>query len=181
MGARLVSARQERRPCLGDPGQRLGSGRAPNLGGIRGGTDDDEVVVHHGSALAALAVGHQLFLGGGGVGEHDVGLTASAHLDRLAATDRDRLDPVAAFTLERRDQHVQQTGVLRARRGRQDHRHRIRPAVVISTARQPQHGEPNHDQLSQSVVLQSDASYDAARGGRVPRHRRATAAAHRGR
>ena len=76
--------------------------------------------------LRALAGGHQLLLGGRRVREHDVGLAPRAHLDRLAAADRDVLTVAAGLLLEGGDSTSSRPGVLRARRRGEDHRARSR-------------------------------------------------------
>ena len=133
--------------------------------------DDHEVVVHHRAALDALARGHHLLLGGRRVGEDDVGLPARAHLDRLAAAHRDRLDLAAALLLEGRDEDVEQArspacsswwrGSPAPSLGGRGHRRRRRSRPCSSEHRGGEH-------LSRSVVHQSGASYDVRD---VPRYR----------
>ena len=95
-------------------------GRALDARGVARWAQQDEVVVHDEAAVHAHALVDDLLLGAGRVHEHDVGVAALAHRQRLAGADGDDLDVVAAVLLEHGHQDVEQAGVLRARRRRQD-------------------------------------------------------------
>jgi hypothetical protein len=77
--------------------------------------DDDEVVVHHGLAADAEAVGYELLFERSGMNEHDVGVAASRGVKRLAGALGDDLHVDASLLLEPRKNVAEQAGVLRRR------------------------------------------------------------------
>ncbi len=125
------SPRYERRLLFRDVRHRVDGRLALDSGRIVLRADDDEVVVHDELALAGDARLHQLLFGRGRMRQDGVGFTALAHLDRLSASHRHGLDGAARLLLERRDQFLEEPGVLRARRRRQDHRPLVRGLVVF--------------------------------------------------
>jgi hypothetical protein len=54
------------------------------------------------------------------VNQSNVGVALGSQRQRLPGADRDRLDAVAAPPFKKRDQYIEQPGVLRACGGRQD-------------------------------------------------------------
>ena len=89
--AALVAARDERRLRVGNALQR---GRdvlaAGDLRGIGLRSDQHEVVVHDVAPIDAGAFGDELVLGRAIVHEHDVGVAATADVERLARADARR-------------------------------------------------------------------------------------------
>ena len=79
-----------------------GRGRAGDAGRVVRGADDDEVVVHHRAPLGAVALVHECLFRRGTVGQHDIGFTPFAQLQRGAGADRDRLQGVAGLLREQR-------------------------------------------------------------------------------
>ena len=98
-----------------------GAGRALDASRIRRRTDDHEVVVHDVVALGGETGGEELLLGGRRVNQEHVGVLGLAELDRLTAAHGDDLGLVLRIgLLERRHEHVEESGVLRRRGGRHD-------------------------------------------------------------
>jgi len=114
MRAGTVAARDERRlffldslECLGDVLHALDVGR------IALRPDENEVVVHHREALHALTLGKEFFFRRLGVHEHDVGIAASACVERLPSALRHHLHHDAGLLFEQRQQVFEEAGILR--------------------------------------------------------------------
>src|SRR5581483_10247460 len=122
VGPRVVAARDERRAGPRDRRERGLRGRQPlDVRRIGRRPDDDERVVHDERAREATPLRHERVLGGRRVDEQHVGVAAHAHRERRAGAHGDGLHPIAGRLFECRDEHVEQAGVLRARRRGKDH------------------------------------------------------------
>src|SRR5574341_531419 len=71
-----------------------------------------EVVVHHLEALHAIALGDELLLERLGVHEHDVGIAALAHVERLPGAERHDAHPDSGLLLEGGQQVLEQARLL---------------------------------------------------------------------
>ena len=74
--------------------------------------DEDEIVVHHVLAVAAVAFGDELVLGGAVVHEQHVGVAAAADVQRLTGADGDDADLDPGRLLEFRQNPAEQAGLL---------------------------------------------------------------------
>ena len=112
VGARIVAARGERGAGAGDRHEArdriVGAG---DLGRVRGGTDDHEVVVHEVESLDAEPVGDERFLGGLRVHEQHVSVAVARVAKRLPGADRDDPHLDAGLGGEPGQEMVEQTRV----------------------------------------------------------------------
>ena len=108
--AGTIAARDERRTLLLDGLERRHDVLAAiDAGGIALRPDQDEVVVHHRVALYAEAFGEEFFLGGLGVDEYDIGVTAATGIECLPGSLRDNLHIDTGLGLEQRQYVFEQT------------------------------------------------------------------------
>ncbi len=113
MGSALVAARDEGLAAGGDRLQRIE--RAAGGAYFRRivlRADEDEIVVHHVLAVAAVAFGDELVLGGAVVHEQHVGVAAAADVQRLAGADSDDADLDRGRLLELGQNPAEQAGLL---------------------------------------------------------------------
>ena len=99
-GARLVLQRVERSDDVT---------RSFDAGRIASRADQNEVVIHHGIALHAEALGQEFFLGRFGMHEYHVGVTAPSGVERLASPLRHHLHVDAGLRLEQRQDVAEQS------------------------------------------------------------------------
>lgn len=121
VGARLVAAGGEAGAGLGDASESLGAaGEAGDPGGVVGGAEDYEVVVHDVGAADAVAVFDELQFEGRGVDEDDVGVASGGDGKGLAGADGYNPDAGVALPFEGGDDVVQEPGVVGAGGGGED-------------------------------------------------------------
>ena len=116
--AALVAARDKIAVASGQLFQRLDDVLALDTGGIVLGAHQDEVVVHHGVALHAPAVGDKLFFGHLVVHEQHIRVAAARRVERLPCTQGHHLHIQAAGLLELGQQISKQPRLLGGRGGR---------------------------------------------------------------
>ena len=85
---------------------------AGEVGGVFGGSDDDEVVSHEGCSAGAELILDELDFVGGGVDHEDVGVAVFADFERAAGADGDDAGDALGLLVEVREDGVQQSGVF---------------------------------------------------------------------
>ena len=118
--ARGVGPGNEDGPAAADRPEGVGGREAPDLGRVRGRTDDHEVVGHQLLPLPAEPGGHELLLVGRRMDDEDVGASLLSHPERFTAAHGDRLDAVRERRFKARQEDVEEAGVLKTRGRRQD-------------------------------------------------------------
>ena len=108
--------------------------RLGHSGRIRGGADDDEVVVHHVVAPHRMALFHEGGFLLGSMDQQDIGVAAAAELEGLARADRHDVDAAPALRLELRKNGLEESRVHRAGRRRQLQDRWRRPRLRRGTA-----------------------------------------------
>ena len=125
---------------------------ARDLGRVRLRSDEDEVVVHDGEALHAVALGEELLLGGSRVHEHHVGIAAAREVERLAGAERDDAHLDAGLLLEDRQDVLEEPGLLGGGRRRDG------DEPLRQRARRAGEREEQASRSARSVVLSSMAA-----------------------
>ena len=93
VGAGVVATGHKGTAGTLDSGERgPGIGHAADRGGVGFRTDEDEIVVHHGLPVHAVALGNKLGLQGRGVYEDDVDVALARELEAGAGTAGNDLD-----------------------------------------------------------------------------------------
>ena len=116
--AGVVAAAHEGDLLFGEGLQGGGDVFALDAGRVGGGSDQHEVVVHHLMAVHAEAVGHELFLKGGGVYEQHVDVAVFAVGEGFARAYGNPFQIDARVLFEDGLEIFQKAGVLRAGGGR---------------------------------------------------------------
>ena len=121
IGPRFVTATDKPRLRVGNLAHRLhGRGISRDPRRVVFGSDDDEVVEHHGPALGSVPLLHKGLFRRGAVRQDHVGFAPFAQLQGGPGADGNRLEGVPSRVLEERTEGIEQTGIGRAGRRRQD-------------------------------------------------------------
>ena len=152
IGAALVAARHKGLSGGLELEQSRGHILAAHVGRVRLRTDQHKVVVHHGLALQAETLGHELLFGDRVVHEHHIGVAATCHVECLTGAHCHHAHLYAGVLGERRQQMPEQAGLL-GRGGRSHHDERC-----VSAGRKTWHQQCGGQQQMGEDSLQVQGS-----------------------